>query len=1256
MFNLPPRIYLLTRLREELLGPKGGPQERLFSPTDPREEYTTGVLDTVNLQDEVDDQLDALEAETLADLGLCENPSEDEELPDPLLAPAEFAPTVDPRRLPCSIGLSFFMEATPDASIEICVSGGRYRNIQGVWQRESALWRLPPLSSAHWNEDFEDPKHGFRVSLRATERQPGKFRLAAYLLNIGGWEGQSKERASRFLYQPQLRVKLSEGASLHGLSDDNVWTLDGEEKRLQLLYRKKPVLARGHMCSAVWREIDPEQVPNSPFGWVDAQPGSEHFSDCDLRTEMLPMMAVSTPFADWREELGPAPELGALALSEAPQASIASVLEPLPQAYEKWLKQCEREAESLPESFQDLAKEQIRLGREALARLRAGIVALSQDPDLHLAFCFANRAVHEQASWLGGHPLRWRPFQLGFILLCLRSLSDPNSKEREICDLLWFPTGGGKTEAYLALTALTLGLRRLRHQGYDGVGVLSRYTLRLLSIQQFRRALKLVTACEMLRVQPSGDLIGWRPESAKVSADWLWGRHRFSAGLWLGGAVTPNQLAGVAYKDIPGGFDLLEQSKPGQSDPAQVTECPACNAHLSLPDFAASEAEHEGSLVLHLRVRGCVELPTLEQLSTQFVSAVDLQKTVISADVTSLRFELMPKQGVFDVDAWWNGKRHHFGPDCIELCVRASRPGYYIDVVLNAQKKAHKQKIELFCPNPECPTSSSRWQEMLPLSAEGDAGVFSRVPQAVAIEGSPTIARQCPIPAVMVDEQIYAWPPSLLISTVDKFARLAFESRAAGLFGNVEFYHAHEGYYRQACLRRHLKAKSGHPPGAHLRREVSPLPPPDLVIQDELHLIDGPLGSMVGLYETAISHLCGENHKLKYVASTATVREASDQVQALFARDLRQFPPPSLDADDSFFALMQPASILQSEGPGRLYMGYSAPGRGAVTPQVRAWAVMLQAAAELRERGVSEKDLDPYWSPVGYFTTIRNLAAAASQWRQAIPQRLSYLGGDKKRDVVQTPMELSSRISSSRLPGLLNHLSRPLPHAVDGVLSTSMFGTGVDVSRLSLMLVHGQPKTTSAYIQATGRVGRQSPGLILTSLPATNPRSLDHYEFFTGYHSQLYRGVEPVTVYPFAPRARERALGPLCVALLRQAQSVSPSWRHRGDGARMMADAINSAEVQSLKGVFEQRAQQQPEIRRPDNDALINEVEAALLCWKTKAERHSDLQLEEYTLAKKPEVPVVLGDPQHLAVGLDVVFPNAPQSLREIEPTTGFQI
>jgi hypothetical protein len=234
-----------------------------------------------------------------------------------------------------------------------------------------------------------------------------------------------------------------------------------------------------------------------------------------------------------------------------------------------------------------------------------------------------------------------------------------------------------------------------------------------------------------------------------------------------------------------------------------------------------------------------------------------------------------------------------------------------------------------------------------------------------------------------------------------------------------------------------------------------------------------------------------------------------------------------------------------------------------------------------------------------------------------------------------------------------------------------MFGTGVDIGRLGLMVVHGQPKNTASYIQAAGRVGRQHGGLVVTFLRASRPRDLDHYEYFTAYHRALNRFVEPVTVAPFSPRARERALGALGVLLLRHANellghAVNADWRiqERLSGAfhseaRRMGTSRHSREVQAIPTVLEQRAQVQPVGRRPSPGTTTREADGELDRWALLARGlgvdPDTFVYSEPSLFVVPTREVVLGDAQHAAQGLQIVFRYPPQSLRDVEETTGFQ-
>ncbi len=994
-----------------------------------------------------------------------------------------------------------------------------------------------------------------------------------------------------------------------------------------MLYRKRTALARGHLCGATWKEIDPErphldlETPDAaPFVWTDRfllSAGEQSlFSPADVRTELLPCYPIEAPETAWPDPTEEELLLDPLSLAQTWQpAEIRRGLEPLVRGYEQWIAVQRQEIAGLIPEWQRLATANLDRCEHTARRMQEGIEWLVRDEDVRLAFCFANQAIALQSQWAHGSARPWHPFQLAFLLLNIPAIADPAHDDRNICDLLWFPTGGGKTEAYLGLATLTLALRRRRaiqrtsgDRTGGGVSVLSRYTLRLLTIQQFRRALGVVTACEWLRVAHLADArrpTGWRPEQCPATTNFLWGGMRFSAGMWVGGGVTPNQLLEFEFRlpsqqfqHIAGAIEILQgvSSKhsyegPDQAlrrklqgkkvtadgDPAQVLTCPVCQALLAIPEEDGLDA---GQHTLHFMFTGHARTaPFPSVLNTPPRIRVDdvrlAHHSTPDTHTLSVTFTVPEGSRLYprEIDRWWyqtiSPRLSTTSQDAPRLlAARPTRPGYVLCSYENFQSTAKYNTFEIYCPNPHCPLNQQAWAELVPVSvvAVGVTGgpslmsspggllpsaqglTWQHIAEPFRRGGQDRIAERIPIPACTTDDQVYHRCPSMVIATVDKFARLAFEPKASNMFGHVTHYHSRWGYYREGC-----PPDSGtppratpmrHPPGYDGRHplhvSVVPFQPADLIIQDELHLLEGPLGSLVGLYETAIDAL--SEYQLdqrwihpKYVASTATVRQAESQVQAIFDRQLAQFPPSALEVDDRFFARTKESHPLESDRPGRLYIGVAAPGKGAQTPIVRIWSALLQAAHERYLAG-SRDELDCFWTLVGYFNALRELAGAAALYRQDIRERLGPLPNSRVSSLSEHPMELSSRRDSLALPGLLERLAQPWSE--DAVLATSMFGTGVDVNRLGLMVVHGQPKTSSAYIQATGRVGRQQGGLVVTFFRVSRPRDLDHYEFFTGYHRMLYRAVEPVTVTPYAPRARERGCGPLTVALLRQARQI----------------------------------------------------------------------------------------------------------------------
>jgi hypothetical protein len=752
------------------------------------------------------------------------------------------------------------------------------------------------------------------------------------------------------LFQVQLDCHVSDGTVLPYPSSRDL-TDDPEDQELRLLYRDRRAYAAGHGCSVDWT-IDPDGEVRT------------------VRTQMLPATVV--PSVKARDDLALAVfDLARLADRDLSPDTLHRELLEFVAVYEQWIRDRESQLVSISVARPEHAAAGARLldrMRTAASRMTEAVELLHRDETTRTAFQLANGAMREQMLQTAhvrrhpgrrGVPLtprpdepavepRWRPFQLGFQLLALASTDDAAHPDRELVDLLWFPTGGGKTEAYLALAAFEMIRRRLtRGLRGGGTAVLTRYTLRLLTTQQFQRSATLICALEQLREHETR----------------LAGTPTFTIGLWVGGETTPN-----TYKSAHEQVTRLRRSQNPES-PFQIQVCPWCGTSL------------------------------------------------------------LPRRRVNDADAY------------------------------GVRSTAHS--FELFCPHADCD-----FHELLPVD--------------------------------VVDEQIFATPPSLLIATVDKLARLPWVRDAGSLFGQNNV----------------------------------PFDPPSLVIQDELHLLSGPLGTTVALYESAVQSLIGwGGRRPKIVASTATIRAADHQVRNLYRAPVNLFPPSGLDADDSFFA------VTDHDAPGRLYLGVMPQAHTQSFATVLAAVALVQAPKELALTGAA---LDAYWTIVAYHNSLRELGRTVTIARDDVDSMLQARRGTGeirtlRRDGI---VELTSNVSASQLPVILERLERGVEHddAVDLVATTNMLSVGIDIRRLGLMLMNGQPKTTSEYIQATSRVGRADvPGLVVTLLRAGKPRDRSHYESFRAYHQALYRYVEPTSVTPWSLASRRRSLHAALTLLVRHA-------------------------------------------------------------------------------------------------------------------------
>jgi helicase-like protein len=512
------------------------------------------------------------------------------------------------------------------------------------------------------------------------------------------------------------------------------------------------------------------------------------------------------------------------------------------------------------------------------------------------------------------------------------------------------------------------------------------------------------------------------------------------------------------------------------------------------------------------------------------------------------------------------------------------------------------------------------------------------------------------LPILAVDDPIYRRLPAFIIATVDKFANLPWVGETAGLFGRVQR-HDEAGFYGPSR------------PGVGQALEHQ-LAPPDLIIQDELHLISGPLGTMVGLYETAIDALCanpvgGEGVRPKIVASTATVRRAERQIRALFGRDkVDIFPPPGPDRRDSFFA----KTVTPDERNPRTYVGVAAQGRNLKVVLLRTYLALLSAAQKIwdEEGGARNPNnpADPYMTLLGYFNSLRELGGSRRIVEDEVRSRLVDYGRRRRRRGLDQelfadrkkfaePRELTSRVSTNEVADTKRRLDLTFDEKerIDVALATNMISVGLDITRLGLMVVLGQPKTAAEYIQATSRVGRDDnrPGLVVSLLNVHRPRDRSHYERFTAWHESFYRAVEATSVTPFSPRAIDRGIAGITVALARLGHPELTAPR------RAAAIVTHRKELDFVLDAISRRAEghnseltgdEQEELRQ----RLRGRVQDLLDTWEGIAGRKGDLQYQR----EVGQAPPLLFNP------LDPDLERQPKearkfkvqrSLRDVEPT-----
>lgn len=806
-------------------------------------------------------------------------------------------------------------------------------------------------------------------------------------------ENTDKNNDSNIMFQSELSATIADSTFLPYPSGAE-WeaNISEEDKKFDLLYYGEKNYGFGQNCATTWKESE----------------GEVH----EILSTFLPEYEIKTMTPDIVVN-GKKIEITHASLAAAENyEELEILLKPLIIGYKSWYE--ELSTSKIPSYYADVFKQNLGEIKRAIERIERGLNLLKENKVfecfrlVNLAMLMqmtmgkksrlitVNKNGFKQFSEELTDPFKdydyesmnnlaqsikktlkessdrskfltrykWRGFQIAFLLMTIESFVDKESVDRENVDLIWFPTGGGKTEAYLGAAAFSILFRRLTDPSDQGTDVIMRYTLRLLTADQFQRSARLICALDFLRNKFKDDL----------------GEQEISLGMWVGSTTSPNTISSANTQ-------LKSILRDEKTNLFPVKSCPWCGASM---DY------HKPS-------------------------------------------------------------RQYFG------------------------YRQENGNLLTFCPDESCAFHSG-------------------------------------LPIYFVDEQLYNQAPTFLIGTIDKFVQLTWNPNARSFFGINDLG----------------------------QREFTP---PNLIIQDELHLISGPLGTLSGIYESLIEDLCTDERfeepiLPKIICATATIKAYKEQIGALFARENASlFPPSGKDINDNYFSTIQ-KNDRNENVPGRKYVGFYPFTQGKLQTEVQVLASLLISGQE-----IPEELRDPYWTILSFYNSINDIGKGLTLMNQDVLNtmdnfyKVRNIGKPKRREIKSDHvMELSSRLNNgtqvvSALEAMKKTYNKDDNHALDVVLSSNIIEVGVDIDRLSLMTIVGQPKTTAQYIQVSGRVGRkveERPGLIVTEYNPTNSNDKSHYEHFIEFHQRLYGQVEESSVTPFSQFAIKRGLPAVIIGFLRQ--------------------------------------------------------------------------------------------------------------------------
>ena len=1078
------RQEVVSEFKSLVFGPRGGPNEFIPGKRGLILRYLTGILFPVGQsRGDIASSAEAgdYEDESGGDISSGEEFSADQD--NPLSMANE--------ELPSSVGITFTVRK--NTTLYINCSGASYSFIEND-AGDKGYRRYPLTTDIELKASLDLPRDEIifdglaklQITVRPSPRNSENLIITLSLINKQKSDKKSKKSApEKCIFQTALRCSVSNGETFEKYDYAENVSTDIEEKILSMQYMDKPVYAVGHGSSVNW-------VVNNNNSYIEI--------------DYIPNEYVYRPtFDNLKLENGSTFErmdvldIARLSDSNIDKASIIDGLFKFANFYKSWIK---LQSEIKVGSYKNEKDYLITEMQTCYDRIYAGITELNENDLFWESFQESNRAMllnmlqnshikklkkqREEDNLQWPIPIEelnsdyfefnndftsnydkfyWRPFQLAFFLMTYLDLEEGQNNNKNITDLIWFSTGGGKTEAYLFLAAYELLQRRRRYESTElgyGVAVITRYTLRFLTADQFTRTLSLISSLEKIRNE--------NPTK--------YGLEPFSIGFYVGNDPSYNKIdeAETALNEL--------RRDPKFKHKFQVVECPNCGTSL-IPQKRDEESD------------------------------------------------------------------------------------------VNIGIRIENNKVKFTCQNKNC------------------------------------FHNHVDIPAVVVDNDIFKSPPSFLLGTVDKFANVAWQDKSGSIFG---------------------------------ANTLTKVIPPSLIIQDELHLISGPLGTVVSVYEAGFDTLIKKAYEElnfnnlngpKYIASSATVREANKQIKRLTARETKIFPPRGLNIDDSFFAKTDPNIEY-----ARFYLGVMPQGWRSTSAAYAVNGALLQAVRYVAQNKCDHvTDADFLWTQLCYCNSKRELNLINGATNQEILGRMKVASDAQSIDDLMSNVLIKQEISADMTESIpetraLLDRTNVSKNVIDFVPCTNMVSVGIDIDRLGLIVVNGQPKTTAEYIQATSRVGRSpnqnGPGLVVTLYSPAKPRDRSHFEHFKNYHQTLYQLVEPTSVTPGCYPALKKALHASLILTI----------RHGINGMnRFDAAGGFNAEDESTKNLIEEFRLRMLSIYEDNQTSydyeknLINQqIDEVILQWNKWANRRGsrlyytnakagyDSLLHDYTNTDEPEI------------------------------------